>query len=106
MWVVIYLPTLYVGHTRLFCFVLFCFSLSTHHDHPWLTSMCVHSFLSGLLIGVFLLFSIIQVMSLTTIKKVLSSYYSHLSLAYDVYLPSSPSPLLAAIIWRLLLSSS
>ncbi len=40
-------------------------------------------------------------MSLPTIQNVLSSYYSHLSLAYDIYLSSSPSPVLAVIIWSL-----
>ncbi|KAH9029362.1 hypothetical protein EDB83DRAFT_2418270 [Lactarius deliciosus] len=50
-----------------------------------------------------LFYQVIQVMSLPTISNVLLSYYSHLSLAYDIYLSSSPPPVLAVIIWPLVL---
>ncbi|KAH9032142.1 hypothetical protein EDB85DRAFT_1956831 [Lactarius pseudohatsudake] len=39
-----------------------------------------------------------QIISLPTIQKVFSLYCGHLSLAYDIYLFSSPPPVLAVII--------
>ena len=40
-------------------------------------------------------------MSLPTIQNVLSSYYNHLSPAYEIYLSRSPSQILLVIIWSL-----
>ncbi|KAH8994690.1 hypothetical protein EDB86DRAFT_2924946 [Lactarius hatsudake] len=46
---------------------------------------------------------VMQLISLPTIANVLSSYLSHLPLAHDIYLSSSTSLVLAAIIWPLVL---